>query len=138
MAVMAESIPRPIVVQLLTQAQKNPEREVCGLISARNGVACNSYPVTNIASSPGTLFEMDPKEQIQAMRQMRESDEELWAIYHSHPHAPATPSHRDLADAAYPDALYLVISLNTDGVLEIRGYRLQQGEFHAVDLETVE
>ncbi len=135
---MTETIPRSIVVQLLTQAQKSPEREVCGLIGSRNGVAHNTYPVTNIASTPGVLFEMEPKEQIQAMKRMRECNEALWAIYHSHPHAPATPSHKDLTDAAYPEALYLVISLNTEGVLELRGYRLQQDRFDSVDLETVE
>lgn len=135
---MTETIPRSIIVQLLTEAQKNPEREVCGLISSRNGAARKTYPVTNIASTPGTLFEMDPEEQIQAIKSMREGNEELWAIYHSHPHAPAAPSHKDLTDAAYPDALYLVISLNTEGVLEMGGYRLQQDGFHAVELETVE
>jgi len=47
-----------------------------------------------------------------------------FAIYHSHPHAPATPSTTDIELANYPDALHLIISLNTKGVLEIRGFTI--------------
>jgi proteasome lid subunit RPN8/RPN11 len=55
---------------------------------------------------------------------MRERGEELFAIFHSHPQAPAEPSATDLELAAYPDALYLIVSLNTKGVLELRGFRI--------------
>ncbi|HEY9148296.1 MAG TPA: M67 family metallopeptidase, partial [Gammaproteobacteria bacterium] len=80
------------------------------------------------------LFAMDPQQQIDAMRHMREGGEELFAIYHSHPHAPPEPSRRDLQEAAYPEALYLIISLDTKGVLQMRGFRLHQGEVDRVDL----
>ena len=72
--------------------------------------------------------------QIEAMRQMREQGETLFAIYHSHPHAPAEPSHLDIEQANYPEALYLIISLNTKGVLELRAFTLQHGEATAVEL----
>ncbi len=134
---MSNHIPRQLAVQLLAEAQKNPEQEVCGLIGGVGNAASRIYPITNIASHPESLFEMDPQEQIGATREIRDNGESLWAIYHSHPHAPAAPSHKDLTDAAYPDALYLVISLNTEGVLEMRGYRMQTGNFIEVALETV-
>jgi proteasome lid subunit RPN8/RPN11 len=60
------------------------------------------------------------------MANMRDQGEELFAIYHSHPTAPAEPSAIDLELAAYPDALYLIISLNTKGILEMRGFRIEQ------------
>jgi len=69
---------------------------------------------------------MDAGQQISAMTKMRELGEELFAIYHSHPTAPALPSSYDLDEAAYPDALYLIISLNTKGILEMRGFKIQQ------------
>lgn len=56
---------------------------------------------------------------------MRNQGEELFAIYHSHPTAPAQPSSADLELAAYPDAVYLIISLNTKGILELRGFRIE-------------
>jgi proteasome lid subunit RPN8/RPN11 len=128
-------LPRTLVNQLLHHAQGSPEREVCGLIGTRDGEPANSYPVKNISSRPGRLFHMDPKGQIDAMRTMRERGESLFAIYHSHPHTPAAPSAQDVAQDEYPDALYLVISLDTKGVLEMRGFKLGGETVEAVELE---
>ncbi len=128
-------LPRSLVNQLLTQAQNSPETEVCGLISSHNGQPMKVYPVKNIAPEPGQLFQMDPKGLIDVMRHMREQNEELFAIYHSHPHSPAVPSATDLQQAEYPDALYLIISLDTKGVLEMRGYRLNNNALEEVVLE---
>lgn len=121
----ATAIPRLLVNQLLHHAQLSPDLEVCGLVGAKNGEPISCYPVANAATEPATRFQLDPKGQIDAMRAMRERGEELFAIFHSHPTAPAQPSAEDAAQAAYPDALYLIISLNTKGVLEMRGFRLQ-------------
>jgi proteasome lid subunit RPN8/RPN11 len=71
---------------------------------------------------------MAPKEQLSAIKEMRESGEELFAIYHSHPTAPATPSASDIEQSAYPEAYYLIISLNTKGVLEMRCFKLLHDE----------
>lgn len=127
-------LPRTLINGMLTHAQHTPESEVCGLIAQTTEGDFQVYPVANVAIEADHLFRMDPAAQIDAMRRMRESDEELFAIYHSHPHAPAEPSPRDLAEAAYPDALYLIISLTTKGVLELRGFRLRQGAVENIDL----
>ena len=128
------TLPRPLVNRLLATAQADPEREVCGLVGAKDGVPATFYPVANVAENPGHLFRMDPKGQIDAMRAMREAGESLFAIFHSHPHGPARPSAIDLAEAAYPEALYLIASLGTTGVLELAGYRLLEGEAAPVEL----
>jgi len=131
-------IPRKITTQLLHLAQISPDTEVCGLIGGKNDLPTHCYPVTNIADQPQQRFLLDAKQQITALAQMRERGEELFAIYHSHPTAPAQPSAIDLELAAYPDALYLIISLNTKGVLEMRGFRLEQGSFKEVTLSLSE
>ncbi|MGE0080860.1 MAG: Mov34/MPN/PAD-1 family protein [Thiohalomonadaceae bacterium] len=127
-------LPRSLVNRLLAHAQQSPEAEVCGLVGARDGEPVQVYPVPNAARDPARLFVMEPSAQIRAMAAMRERGETLFAIYHSHPHAPATPSARDLAEAAYPEALYLIISLDTRGVLDMRGYRLRNGDVEPVPL----
>lgn len=129
------TLPITLVNRILSHAQHSPESEVCGLIAARDGVPDRVYPIANVADLPEMLFAMEPVAQIEAMRQMREGGEELFAIYHSHPHAPAQPSLRDLEEAAYPQALYLIVSLNTKGVLEMQGFRLHDGQIDKVDLE---
>ncbi|MEW6039714.1 MAG: M67 family metallopeptidase [Pseudomonadota bacterium] len=118
------AIPRHLVNQILHLAQASPGFEVCGLIGAAQGGRMRCYPVPNVADRPECRFLLDPKGQIEAMRAMRERGEELFAIFHSHPTAAAAPSSVDLEFAAYPEALHLIVSLNTKGVLELRGFRI--------------
>lgn len=132
-------IPRPLATKLLFEAQKRPDVEVCGLVGARDGLPSSLYPVTNIAAEPARAFEMDPQGQIDAMKAMRERGETLWAIYHSHPAAPPEPSARDLDELGYPEALYLIISLNIKGVLEMRAWRMTDaGGMEEVVLKVME
>jgi proteasome lid subunit RPN8/RPN11 len=128
------TLPRAIINQLLAQAQASPETEVCGLISGREGRAIRSYPVPNAAETPQQRFFMDPQGLINAMRAMRENDESLFAIYHSHPHTPARPSRQDLQQAAYPEAYYLIISLATEGTLQLRAFQLQGDKWLSLGL----
>lgn len=121
-------LPRKLTNQLLHLAQISSELEVCGLIGARHGIPTACYPVKNVAPSPAIRYELDPREQVEAMRHMRECNEELFAIYHSHPQGPAEPSAIDLASVNYPAVLYLIISLNTKGVLEMRGFRMDKNQ----------
>jgi len=120
----AATLPRTLVNQILHHAQQGAELEVCGLIGARADIPIHCYPVANLATEPQRLFRMDPHGQIDAMRKMRAQGETLFAIYHSHPDTPPIPSPVDLEQAGYPEALYLIISLTTKGVLEMRGWRL--------------
>lgn len=130
-------LPRPLVNTILAQAQQSPENEICGLIGGKKGIAEHSYPIDNTALDQARRYQMDPKEQIDAMRQMRENAEELIAIYHSHPHAPALPSETDLAEAEYSDAAYLIISLDTVGVLEMVAFRIKDKQASEITLELV-
>lgn len=119
-------IPRPLATKLLFEAQKQPDEEVCGLVGARNGEPVSLYPVANVAPDRAHRFDMDPAGQLQAMKTLRERGETLWAVYHSHPDAPPEPSARDLAELGYPEAVYLIISLNTKGVLEMRAWQANE------------
>ncbi len=128
-------IPRALVNELLHHAQASPDVEICGLIGGRAGVALTCYHARNTAATPASRFCLDAKEQINIMRTMRERNEDLFAIFHSHPRGPATPSRLDVELAAYPDALYLIIALHTRGVLEMRGFRLASDkQLHEVEL----
>ncbi len=136
---MTEAIvlPRPLVQKLFAHAQLDPGVEVCGLISSKDGQALRSYPIANVAGEPSHLFDMDGQEQISAMKNMRDKGEELFAIYHSHPTAPAEPSDRDRKELAYPDAAYLIISLNTKGVLELRAWRAANETMREIPLKII-
>ncbi len=118
------ALPRALVNQLLHYAQSSPDLEICGLVGGKDGAPATCYPVRNAAEQPERRYLLDAEEHIAALRAMRERGEELLAIFHSHPQAPAEPSATDLELAAYPAALYLIVSLNTKGVLELRGFRI--------------
>lgn len=134
MSLQGVEIPRTLVNQILHLAQVAAETEVCGLIAAKLGRPVRCYPIRNVADSPASRFLLDPKEQIEAMREMRQRGEELFAIFHSHPRTPAAPSPRDLAEASYPGALQLIVSLGTRGVLELRGYRIDPASGRAAEV----
>ena len=127
-------IPRKLTNQLLHLAQNSPNTEICGLIGSKNGKPKSCYPVANIAEQPQNRFLLDPKQQISVMKTMREIGEDLFAVFHSHPSAPAEPSSLDLEQAAYDEALYLIISLNTKGVLEMRGFRIDRKKANEIVL----
>lgn len=127
-------LPRQIVNKILAHAQSKSEREVCGLISRDKNNKMKLFAITNTATDSSHFFEMDPGETIQTMKTMRDEQSELFAIYHSHPSTPAIPSKTDIEKAGYPDAIYLIISLNTKGVLELKGYKIQHDSVISIDL----
>lgn len=132
-------LPRKLTNQLLHWAQLSPDAEVCGLVGAdADGIPVNCYPVSNSAENPQKRFLLDPGQQIAAMKQMRDKQQTLFAIYHSHPKAPAEPSPTDIEQASYPDALHLIISLNTKGVLEMRGFKITDNDVEEYPLRLIE
>jgi proteasome lid subunit RPN8/RPN11 len=132
-------LPRVLINRLFEHAQSSPREEVCGLIGiSRHTKQFCCYPIKNVASRPFEEFEMAPREQIAALRTMREQKQTLFAIYHSHPTTPARPSWLDVERAFYRQTLYLIISLNTCGILHLRGFRWQTSVFQPIHLEMVE
>jgi len=127
-------IPRTLANRLLTLAQLTPDVEICGLISKNSDEKYQVYPIDNIASNKSCVFEMQPEQQINAFKLIREKQQNLFAIYHSHPDSEAVPSKKDLNDAAYKEALNIIISLSTKGVLDMRGYFYQDDKIESVDL----
>jgi len=132
-------LPRKLTNRLLHLAQISPDSEICGLIGANSdGQPVTCYPIANSADTPQNRFLLDAGQQIAAMKQMRDRHESLFAIYHSHPHTPALPSATDVEQAAYPEALHLIISLNTKGVLELRGFEIRDQQISECILELIE
>lgn len=129
------AISRKITNQLLHLAQQSPTQEICGLLGGQQGIARSCYPIRNCAETPQQRFLLDAAEQIAAMTRMRECGESLFAIYHSHPNAAAYPSVHDCQLVGYADVLHLIISLNTQGILEMRGFKINDNLAQEVHLE---
>jgi proteasome lid subunit RPN8/RPN11 len=125
-------IPQQIHEELLAHAREEAPNECCGLIGGNDGVAKTVYRARNAEASP-LRYNLDPQDQFRIMTEMDEKGEELSAIYHSHTASPAYPSQTDINLAAYPDAVYLIVSL-AEGERALRGYRIEDGEVTEVDL----
>ncbi len=115
-------LPRPLINKILAHAQQNDSMEVCGLIGNDVAGGKNYYTIDNISKNPSCRFLMDAPQQINAMKKMRDKQQQLFAIVHSHPTASAEPSQLDIQENGYKDVFYIIISLNTKGVLEMRAY----------------
>lgn len=106
--------------------------EACGLVGGSSGLGQLVLPVKNALASP-TRFRMDPQAQLDALFSLERQGLDLVAIYHSHPVGPATPSATDLAEAAYPEAAYLVWTAEGPG-WGCRAFALREDGFRALPL----
>lgn len=84
--------------------------------------AVGFFPGTNLEASP-SRFTMNPAEVVTALREMRDANQLLGAIVHSHIHGPATPSATDIREAHYPDALLMIASF-ADQPTALRAWRV--------------
>ncbi len=127
-------LPRPLVNKILAHAQQNDSMEVCGLIGNSSAGEKNYYAIDNVSENPGCRFLMDAPQQINAMKKMRDKQQQLFAIVHSHPTTSAEPSQLDIQENSYKDVFYIIISLNTKGVLEMRAYTQTGDTMQEVEL----
>ncbi len=126
-------IPQAIYDELLEHARVDAPNECCGMIGGRDGTATTVYRATNAEGSP-LRYNLDPQDQFRIMSEMEERGEDLAGIYHSHTRSPAYPSQTDINLAAYPDAVYLIVSL-AEGETPLRGFWIRDGEVTEAELE---
>jgi len=100
-------IQRAHLAQMAAHVARCAPEEGCGLLAGVDGTSVAVLPVTNVLHSP-VRFRMAPEEQLQAMLTLEERGWALLAIFHSHPQGPSHPSPTDIAEAAYPEAVYLI------------------------------
>jgi [CysO sulfur-carrier protein]-S-L-cysteine hydrolase len=112
-----------------------PDAEVCGLLAGKDGVAELALRTLNAAPNPPTEYEIAPAELFAAMRVIREAGFTLVGIYHSHLHGDASPSARDIAEATYPDAAYVIAVASETGEVRARAWSLRSGAASELAIE---
>jgi proteasome lid subunit RPN8/RPN11 len=117
--------------KIVAHARDAAPAECCGLLVGRSGEIVDATPTRNIAEGV-SRFVIDPKDHIDGRREARRRGLEVVGFYHSHPHSPAEPSPTDVAEASYPDHLYLIVSLAAEPP-DVAVFRLDEGGiFHRV------
>jgi proteasome lid subunit RPN8/RPN11 len=117
------ALPRELRDRIVAHARESVPDEACGLIAGRAGEPTRVIRCANAHETPTTRYRIEPREQLHAFRDMDERNEELVAIYHSHPASQPYPSPTDRAESHYPDAVYLLVSLRS-AEPELRAFRI--------------
>lgn len=98
-------------------AKKGLPNEVCGLLGGTIDGDIKKvervYYLTNIDHS-NEHFSMDPKEQLEAIKDIRKNGWKMIGNFHSHPETPSRPSEEDKRLAYDPTISYLILSLEME------------------------
>jgi [CysO sulfur-carrier protein]-S-L-cysteine hydrolase len=127
-------IERSLIDEMVAHAQDEAPNECCGIIGGVDGRATSLYRAVNAEASP-LRYSLDPADQFRIMREIEARGEELAAIYHSHTGSPAYPSQTDVNLAFYPDALYLIVSLEDPDAPDVRAFTIRDGGIEPARLE---
>ncbi len=102
-------IPKTIYDEIISYANSKLPNEACGILAGINNLVKKIYKMRNVEESPESYL-MDPHEQIRVMKDIRENNMKMLAIFHSHPKTPARPSAKDINMAFYDDVFYIIVS----------------------------
>ena len=130
-------IPAAMLQALVAHARAEYPNEMCGVVvgdrpAAAGGRASRWVATTNRAASP-FRYEIDPDELYRLTVETDDADEMFWAIVHSHVRSAARPSPTDIGLAFYPDAIYLLVSLEAEEPA-FGAWRIVDGDVHPVEI----
>jgi proteasome lid subunit RPN8/RPN11 len=129
-------LPVSLWEQMRDDAEARLPQEACGLVGGVQRRAMQVYPVANALHSP-VQYRMEPEEQVRIFLDLEKLGWDLLAIYHSHPAGPDHPSPTDLAEAAYPEAVYL-IWFPSAGEWACRGYLITTDQYAEVPVRVID
>jgi proteasome lid subunit RPN8/RPN11 len=136
---MIIALERSLIDEIISHARESAPRECCGLVGGAFGRAQNIYRMRNAAADPLVTYEAATEDLFAAQRAMRERDQDLLAIYHSHPRSSdPKPSDTDVRLAYYPSAVYFIVGLGGDQA-KVGAFRISESEqrWEAVAYEVV-
>jgi proteasome lid subunit RPN8/RPN11 len=118
---------------MIAHAREEAPNECCGLLAGRPGRVDAVVRCTNLDASP-VRFRLDPKQHIDTNRRLRGSACAVIGVYHSHPASPAMPSETDVAEAHYPEFVWIIVSLLRAEAPEVRAYSIADGMVMPVEI----
>ena len=133
------SVPSNFVDEMIEHAVQENPNECCGILAGKDGLISALYRVRNSTPSP-YRYVMDPKEQMNVMKESDELGLDLMAFYHSHTHSPAYPSETDTrmaVESGWVDFCYVLVSLEKQEP-EVRFYMVDaKGDISNEEFEII-
>ena len=128
------------VDEMIVYAKGKLPDEACGLLAGTEAdderVVEKVYCLTNMDAS-NEHFTMDPKEQLEAVKDMRRRGLKPLGNWHSHPETPSRPSEEDKRLAYDSTASYLILSLMDEEPV-LNSFHVENGESFRETLEIIE
>ena len=113
--------------EMIAHSREDDPNECCGIIAGKDGAATQLYRAKNAEASP-YRYNVDPKDLLRIYRDIDGNGWDVLAIYHSHTHTEAYPSPTDVKLAAWPEAYYVIVSLEDDANPVLRAFRIEDGQ----------
>ena len=117
------TIPTALYEEIIAHCRSRFPKEACGILAGHDGAVAQVYPMTNVEDSP-IGYAMDPKEQLHIEKQMRQRQQRMVGVYHSHTAGAAYPSSVDVRLAISPDVSYVLVSLKDPKEPDFKSYRI--------------
>jgi desampylase len=117
----------------VAHARETAPRECCGLLFGDGEVADRLVRGRNVHVTPETRYEIDPAQLREAIAGNDDTDRFLVGIYHSHPRTEPKPSEFDIANARWPEQVYVLTSLRFDPP-EVFAYRIKGGKSEKISI----
>lgn len=120
-------LPKKFYDAILDCALNGRPEEICGLIGGVKDGEIKEvrqiYILENIDHS-NEHFTMNPREQLNAVKDMREKGIVPLGNFHSHPESPSRPSEEDKRLAYDSKASYMIISLMDENKPVLKSFRI--------------
>lgn len=120
--------------KMIAHAREEAPNECCGVVLGSEGRVQRFVRCTNAEHSP-FRYSVAPRELLDIDRQARENGWDVFIIYHSHTHTAAYPSPTDVRLAGYPEAVYVLVSLEDEQRPDVRAYHILDGEITEEPIE---
>lgn len=122
--------------ELVAYAKEHLPEEACGLLAGTENQGDievkKIYYLENIDHATDH-FTLDPKDQMQAIKDMRALDLKPLGNWHSHPESPSRPSEEDIRLAFDSKASYMILSLMADSPV-LNSFHIENGVYTKEDL----
>ena len=131
---------RDVVAAIAAHARRESPKECCGLLVGNAREVCDAVETANVAVEPNRHYQVSPVDHFALIKRCRETSVqgsvplEVIGVYHSHPRSAPVPSPTDRCEA-FGDFLYVIVGpVGGPAPMEMRAYRLNDGEFEDVAL----
>src|SRR4029453_4390511 len=134
---MMLSLPQSFIDEMVAHAQEDAPNECCGIIAGQNGPAAKLFRAKNAEASP-YRYNVEPKDLFRIFRECEANGWSFLAIYHSHTASEAYPSPTDVRLASWPEARYVLVSLQDAEKPVVRAFRILDGSISEEEIEVAE